>query len=102
MSQSQTELERLRAELETAKRSAPEALRELQSEKEASARARNAHDAVQATLSKTEERLGIVQDDRKKIWEMYTELKIQAARSEVKLESAQEALSQAQEGSESL
>src|SRR5438105_2633954 len=94
-------LARSEAALEAARCSAAKTLRDLRSEKEATARAKDALDAAQATLSRTEERLEEVWANRKSVWESSIELKKQVV-YESKLASEREALSRAQEGSELL
>ena len=87
MSQSQTELEKLRAKLETAKQSAANALLELQSEKEVVDRAKTAHAAAQATASSAEAETEAVRHELKKSWEVEAKLKSQVQRGKEELES---------------
>src|SRR5207237_5522791 len=83
----QAELEKLQAELETAKRSATNSLLELQSEKEAVDRAKTAHTAAQAATSRAKRETEAVQNELKKSWEVEAKLKSQVQRGKEELES---------------
>ena len=87
MSQSQTELEKLRAELETAKRSATHALLELQSEKEVVDWAKTAHAASQAAASSAKTEMEAVRHELKKSLEVEAKLKSQVQRGKEELKS---------------
>ena len=87
MSQSQAELEKLRAGLETVKRSSANALLELQSEKEAIDRAKTAHATAQAAASSAKRETEAVRNKLKKSWEVEAKLKSQVQRGKEELES---------------
>ena len=87
MSRSQTKLEKLRAELETVKRSAANALLELQSEKEAVDRAKTTHATAQVATSSVELKTEAVQHELKKSWEVEAKLKSQVQRGKEELKS---------------
>ena len=88
MSQPPVELEKLQAELEMAKRSAANALLELQSEKEAVDQAKTAHAAAQAVASSAKRETEAVRHELKKSWEVEAKLKSQVLRGKEELESA--------------